>query len=144
MALRERTHRAVRPRRSQDPYNPKKLKGKSYRGSNEQYLGQGKQGIYDPEFEIKKLKETINKEKKELRKMVNAQRLRHRRHETSVDDDAVTENILKLQQEIKDLQKDERLPKKKKKRKRGRKQESLKRLRNPQKVVVDPFNEALE
>jgi hypothetical protein len=32
----------------------------------------------------------------------------------------------------------------KNKRKRGRKQESLKRLRNPPKIVFDPYNETLE
>ena len=115
MALRERTHRAVRPHRSQDPYNPKKSKGKSYKGSAEHYLGLGKQKLKnEQELVIKKLQENINRKKKELRKMVNAQRVRHRKNDKSVYEDAVTENILNLQQEIKDLQKDKRMPRKKK------------------------------
>ena len=76
MALRERTHRAVRPHRSKNPYNPKKSKGKSYNGSAEEYLGLNKNKNYNKN--IDPLDEKIKAKKKLLRELVNAQRVRYR------------------------------------------------------------------
>lgn len=112
MALRERTHRAVRPHRSKDPYNPKKSKGKSYNGSAEEYLGLNKNKNYNKN--IDPLDEKIKAKKKLLRELVNAQRVRYRNRKKKgknpANKDIQDSKIEELLQEIKILHKKQRNP----------------------------------